>query len=1389
MIIKSSAGTEHVRAEYSITRDINGIPTLETEYFQPIHHHVDPIKVHIKDSDDVYIVVINESDTVVDSSRVKLTAVHSLIYDFTGSRIYDEITQHFSIEGILSIVFDDTDYDFEVAGDRQYYAMQFQNFGGARTRLELLGQICNRWECEYDVVGNMVYIKDKVGAKDTENKKFRYLMNINDSKVEFDITEGATYIKGYFGKQPDEDDEETENTYFELDYTHQLANQYGLRHAEPYSNENITTTETAEQYLKNRLENTWRLSIDIDVVELESSTNSEYFLGDVVWAIDERIDIDMQTRIIKIVKTYDIDDRLLSTNVTLGNKSFVDYVLGSTSGTSEFVTLEDLERESMTIEEEIARKIAEFESAFNAARDQMRAEYTQAYADAQAEIEALDEKMATEIATEIASFEDAFNSEVQAAKDLAAQQIATTEQRINTEINTARNEIESDFNLAVSNARDYAEQQAEQQADTVRGELNTFAGIHSQLVQDLEANVSSIDDFLGNAREITLDQRLIDMTQVFDERINNIREGNYNMIRGSSLDESSIIHLNGMDLMTDERINYVSGWLNAGFPYVRFLENITLEAGKQYTLSFDYRTDAVPEMDVVRIRDVGGTWYHIKDIENYDEANIYELVMDNTWHRAYIRFTPNEDITGQLDIGTDYVAGDTTRGLLHIRLPYLTTTGRTQWLFHPLDTTQNVEEVSQRLTLLEDGYSQMIVRSEWDSELNTINQTIRDYQTTVDGVEDTIIQLQDSEVIVRGREVIDTVEGFNRKVWLGDVSNIRPNLIPYSDVTDSDFRTYWNQWHNFNADVVDSDGFYVARSTNSSSTLGVGSQRFLRLVNGVEYVLSVTVKRHPQVNNNYNYTMILRPSSVGNQFLGNPDRITDNGNNTYTHEYVFTSTYTGSVGIRIGSYTNTGYDLNIRFKEPKLERGNFATPYMSAMSAIEQTAYEINMLVQDIDGSGLVRQSDITVSPSSVRIGSTQILNDNVLSSVLNVSPNAIDMITQKMRLSGDLYVDGDITSLAISAVEGNFSSLIVANLETNKLRARHINTNAIGADHLYVTNAMINKLIANSILTDEMTARSVNAINANFGSLFASAISTVDLNADNITSGTLSSTRLQVNNALINRLISNSILTTEMRSQSISAVRGDIADLRTRILTTDVIKSTHLSSSNAMIDKMFANNALISRLTSKSAFISNIRAIDLAADQVRVGFNGISSNVTINSSGVTISNGALTVNRTDNGAPTIIAGHNPNGVSLYPSTPNRRDSVHNIEGQYATRSTGTGSWAIYDFYMFEHFYTDLMLDFAIINMSSSPINVQVRINGTDGSTFSWSVTYSNIPAGTAIFPRTIRNIGIPRGTQERFFVETRTLTNHGKFGIHTYMVKHLDNGHGYPRLEHNGRV
>src|SRR5699024_2515621 len=162
-------------------------------------------------------------------------------------------------------------------------------------------------------------------------------------------------------------------------------------------------------------------------------------------------------------------------------------------------------------------------------------------------------------------FNDRFDGEVnqmredfeQALIDAHAE-IQAAEVRMETLIESERNIMMEDYNTKVEAAREHAEQQAQERADAVRTDLETVTSGHQQMIDDLESNVLDIDDFLGDIRNITLDERLQEMNLDFEDRINNININTANMLQGTRFDEPDKFSINvtsGVSLLDDQDIN------------------------------------------------------------------------------------------------------------------------------------------------------------------------------------------------------------------------------------------------------------------------------------------------------------------------------------------------------------------------------------------------------------------------------------------------------------------------------------------------------------------------------------------------------------------------------------------------------------------------------------------------------------------------------------------------------------------------------------------------------------------------------------------------------------------------------------------------------------------
>src|SRR5699024_7776493 len=222
--------------------------------------------------------------------------------------------------------------------------------------------------------------------------------------------------------------------------------------------------------------------------------------------------------------------------------------------------------------------------------------------------------------------------------------------------------------------------------------------------------------------------------------------------------------------------------------------------------------------------------------------------------------------------------------------------------------------------------------------------------------------------------------------------------------------------------------------------------------------------------------------------------------------------------IRIGLTPMSGFGIAPRFIDDlderikmKLEKGGSATPFMNALSRVEQLADSFSVQVAELDGTYL-KQSELEITPDYAQIGSMRIDGDTV-GSLLRVSPTGIDMVAEAMRLSGDLYVDGDITSLAVEALEGNFARLWADEFSAITIDVDDIQGFTARFEWLYTLNANIEKLVSQKVFANGVTALVGNFVDVNAGNIVTSGLS----------ANVITSTHINSTNALVNKIFSNS--------------------------------------------------------------------------------------------------------------------------------------------------------------------------------------------------------------------------------------------------------------------------
>lgn len=802
-------------------------------------------------------------------------------------------------------------------------------------------------------------------------------------------------------------------------------------------------------------------------------------------------------------------------------------------------------------------------------------EYEQALIDVRAEIEADRENMTNLINTKTEEFDASLAAGMADAERKRQENYDAMNNYVNTTVDTTRSELETSINTSIDSANEYAEQQAQAKADAVKTELETVTSGHQAMIDSLKDNVMSIDDFLGNSREITLDERFQDITQEFEERIRNIDSTHYNMIRGTSFDNPDLFSKHAqVELITNEVDNFVRmGTGTTNIPYVMNSQYFKIEGGKEYHLVFMYRTTEVPEVDFVEFRTASGTNVPLR-LHDILPVEVFKTEMTGQWTKKVITFKNDEDRNVRLFLGTNFGAGNTEKGVIDIKKPYLTTTNNREWLPHPDDDTQNISEIVRRVTLLEDGRSELITRSEYDFETGQLDQFIKSIDETVEGNKLTLQRVEDWQT-TNGASIEETIYGFDQKVWLNDVANIGANLIPQSA----------NAW--------EQGGLWIGSGTEAPVTQNIRTKERIKVQPSTTYTLS----------SNSTYISAIERVDI-HQYLTTGGwikryTIPRNGEVSFT-------TWSTAGTVRITLVAREGFNIPTNFVEHpdgrvkiKLEVGNTATPMLNAISRIEQLANSVSIQVQELDGDFL-SQSDIQVQAGYVQLGS-QRLGDEQLASIFRVSPNSIDAITERMTLNGSLYVDGDITALAVEAVEGNFARLFANNLTADVIDGTHIKTNTIEIKHLTGYDAILEVLMARTVFSNEVTAKVGNYIDLNAGNIVTAGLSANIITSDHIQTGTALVDKMFATSARIDQLITKTHFVNEMHALTLNVVDLNASQIRTRLLSANTIEASWIKSGTALLDRVFSSTAMFERMMAKSAFVTTLSAITLDLHELTI--------------------------------------------------------------------------------------------------------------------------------------------------------------------------------------------
>lgn len=251
-----------------------------------------------------------------DSLTVEIRAVPKFFDDFNTQRIYERYDESMTDNECFNLIFNGSGYNYILVGT--FSSVVWEGFGEGATRLELFKNAINRYNAEFYITGNTVYLDNLIG-RDTQFM-YRYKLNASDIVQENDGTEYWTYAKGY-GNFSDADG--WEKAKLVREYTSPLASILGKREAPPIMNGNIKVTSTMDSQLKTLVDDSLKISVSAHLHDLrrQGYPLGQPQLGDRTFLIDERIKLDTEVRVVNLSFVRNWKGEVIDLQATFGSQN------------------------------------------------------------------------------------------------------------------------------------------------------------------------------------------------------------------------------------------------------------------------------------------------------------------------------------------------------------------------------------------------------------------------------------------------------------------------------------------------------------------------------------------------------------------------------------------------------------------------------------------------------------------------------------------------------------------------------------------------------------------------------------------------------------------------------------------------------------------------------------------------------------------------------------------------------------------------------------------------------------------------------------------------------------------------------------------------------------
>lgn len=310
LYIRSPMGSKERMTDYTVDRDLktDGERTLTVVvYLTNKNEHAFPLIQNqgiFTYLDEDYVI---KQVTASLPGQIECTAISKAFEDLSDMFIYTTTSGDLTIQQMTDFCLAGTGYSSSIDTNGLPATFTADSFGNSDS-LSLFQQVMSDFGTEFSISGKQITIALEL-SRQTDNQ-FRYKLNMASPTDAIDTTNLKTFIRG-FGHQYED------GTYAaQVDYTSPLAVTYGVKHANPVSDDNCFDNATLLSEMKKALNDTIPLSVSFTYAQIKKMGVQDIRLGDYVWLNVDPWGINMQVRIVEL---HDYADPSQFPLYTLGN--------------------------------------------------------------------------------------------------------------------------------------------------------------------------------------------------------------------------------------------------------------------------------------------------------------------------------------------------------------------------------------------------------------------------------------------------------------------------------------------------------------------------------------------------------------------------------------------------------------------------------------------------------------------------------------------------------------------------------------------------------------------------------------------------------------------------------------------------------------------------------------------------------------------------------------------------------------------------------------------------------------------------------------------------------------------------------------------------------------